>query len=224
MSRRHRDGERVHEQVPHLRCAGCGSCQKEESPTRPPSPRSATPSPCRQLRRTGRPGAPRRRGAHAVVARPTPASAPPARVCSGRSSAEPRPMSFASRSSTRSLTRKPGIGTTHLEAALSLWDYAARSALYVFGDSLGDPMADEIWRAVSNTQTGSPDRSSATCSTATGPRPRSAALCGPARPRRPRPINHTTASGAGPLNAGPQHQPEDHHWSFNDDGPLRPSS
>jgi len=41
------------------------------------------------------------------------------------------------------------IGATHLRAALAVWDYAARSAAFVFGDSLGDPIADEINRAVS---------------------------------------------------------------------------
>jgi len=41
------------------------------------------------------------------------------------------------------------IGVAHLQAALALWDYAARSAAFVFGDSLGDRVADEIWRAIS---------------------------------------------------------------------------
>ncbi len=36
----------------------------------------------------------------------------------------------------------------HLEAALALWEYAAASARWVFGDSLGDPLADEIYRAL----------------------------------------------------------------------------
>jgi hypothetical protein len=40
------------------------------------------------------------------------------------------------------------IGADHLRAALALWDYAARSAAFVFGDSLGDPVADEINRAI----------------------------------------------------------------------------
>jgi hypothetical protein len=37
------------------------------------------------------------------------------------------------------------IALPHLEAALALWRYAADSARWVFGDSLGDPTADEIW-------------------------------------------------------------------------------
>ncbi|MGH9068002.1 MAG: DUF3987 domain-containing protein [Acidimicrobiales bacterium] len=41
------------------------------------------------------------------------------------------------------------IGASHLRAALALWDYAAASAAFVFGDSLGDPVADEIGRAIS---------------------------------------------------------------------------
>jgi uncharacterized protein DUF3987 len=40
------------------------------------------------------------------------------------------------------------IGLEHLEAALALWEYAAASARWVFGDSLGDPLADEIYRAL----------------------------------------------------------------------------
>lgn len=40
------------------------------------------------------------------------------------------------------------IGLSHLEAALALWEYAERSARWVFGDSLGDPLADEIYRAL----------------------------------------------------------------------------
>ena len=35
----------------------------------------------------------------------------------------------------------------HLEAALAVWRYSANSAVWVFGDSLGDPTADEIWSA-----------------------------------------------------------------------------
>jgi Protein of unknown function (DUF3987) len=46
------------------------------------------------------------------------------------------------------LDQKTRITITHLQAALALWDYAARSALYLFGDSLGDPIADEIRRAL----------------------------------------------------------------------------
>ena len=37
------------------------------------------------------------------------------------------------------------IGIDHLEAALAVWAYAASSARWVFGDSLGDPTADDIW-------------------------------------------------------------------------------
>lgn len=48
----------------------------------------------------------------------------------------------------------PAIGATHLRAALALWDYAARSAAFVFGDSFGDPVADEINRAVSECPAG----------------------------------------------------------------------
>ncbi|MGH9055909.1 MAG: DUF3987 domain-containing protein [Acidimicrobiales bacterium] len=47
------------------------------------------------------------------------------------------------------LDRQDAIGAAHLRAALALWDYAARSAAFIFGDSLGDPIADEINRAIS---------------------------------------------------------------------------
>jgi hypothetical protein len=40
------------------------------------------------------------------------------------------------------------IRLAHLEAALALWDYAGASARWVFGDTLGDPLADEIYRAL----------------------------------------------------------------------------
>jgi hypothetical protein len=39
----------------------------------------------------------------------------------------------------------PVIGLEHLEAALAFWAYSAASARWVFGDSIGDPTADEIW-------------------------------------------------------------------------------
>ncbi|MGO9973767.1 MAG: DUF3987 domain-containing protein [Solirubrobacteraceae bacterium] len=37
------------------------------------------------------------------------------------------------------------ISLAHLEAALALWRYSLDSARWIFGDSLGDPTADEIW-------------------------------------------------------------------------------
>jgi hypothetical protein len=40
------------------------------------------------------------------------------------------------------------IRRPHLEAALALWDYAARSCAFIFGASLGDPTADELLRAL----------------------------------------------------------------------------
>ncbi|MGH9008982.1 MAG: DUF3987 domain-containing protein [Acidimicrobiia bacterium] len=46
------------------------------------------------------------------------------------------------------LDRKARINPTHLQAALAVWDYTARSTLHVFGDNLGDPIADEIRRAL----------------------------------------------------------------------------
>jgi hypothetical protein len=37
------------------------------------------------------------------------------------------------------------IRLEHLEAALAFWGYSAASTRWVFGDSIGDPTADEIW-------------------------------------------------------------------------------
>ena len=45
------------------------------------------------------------------------------------------------------LDRETKIRLAHLEAALALWRYSAESARWIFGDSLGDPTADEIWTA-----------------------------------------------------------------------------
>ncbi len=38
------------------------------------------------------------------------------------------------------------VGEAHLRAALALWDYAAASVRWIFGDTLGDPEADETLR------------------------------------------------------------------------------
>jgi hypothetical protein len=43
------------------------------------------------------------------------------------------------------LDSSPTIGRPHLDAALALWRYARDSTRWVFGDSLGDPTADDIW-------------------------------------------------------------------------------
>jgi hypothetical protein len=40
------------------------------------------------------------------------------------------------------------IRVEHLKAALALWRYCEDSARFIFGDSLGDPVADEILRAL----------------------------------------------------------------------------
>jgi hypothetical protein len=46
------------------------------------------------------------------------------------------------------LDQGDAIQLPHLEAALALWEYAAGSTRWVFGDTLGDPVADEIYRAL----------------------------------------------------------------------------
>jgi len=43
------------------------------------------------------------------------------------------------------LDRSTTINRPHLDAALALWSYARDSTRWVFGDSLGDPTADDIW-------------------------------------------------------------------------------
>ena len=40
------------------------------------------------------------------------------------------------------------IERQHLLAALALWDYAEKSALYIFGHASGDPVADRIYNAL----------------------------------------------------------------------------
>ena len=40
------------------------------------------------------------------------------------------------------------IGIEHLRAALEVWRYAYESAAYVFGDALGDRIADRIWNVL----------------------------------------------------------------------------
>ncbi|NSW84278.1 MAG: DUF3854 domain-containing protein [Syntrophothermus sp.] len=44
------------------------------------------------------------------------------------------------------LDLSPVVRAEHLQAALALWDYCERSARFIFGDALGDPLADEILR------------------------------------------------------------------------------
>jgi len=46
------------------------------------------------------------------------------------------------------IDRKYDIDVPHLRAALALWEYAEASAVRIFGDALGDPIADEIDRAL----------------------------------------------------------------------------
>jgi hypothetical protein len=36
------------------------------------------------------------------------------------------------------------VRRTHLESALELWKFCERSARFIFGESLGDPVADEV--------------------------------------------------------------------------------
>jgi len=45
------------------------------------------------------------------------------------------------------------IERPHVEAALALWNYAEESARYIFGDKVGDPIADKIVEALQAKQT-----------------------------------------------------------------------
>jgi hypothetical protein len=42
------------------------------------------------------------------------------------------------------MDRSAEIRAPHLMAALALWDYAERSVVFIFGDRLGDPVADDL--------------------------------------------------------------------------------
>ena len=46
------------------------------------------------------------------------------------------------------LDRSREIDVPHLEAALAVWEYAEASARYVFGSGLGNPVADDILKAL----------------------------------------------------------------------------
>jgi hypothetical protein len=38
----------------------------------------------------------------------------------------------------------------HLRDALAVWDYSDQSACWCYGRSVGDPLADELWQAISH--------------------------------------------------------------------------
>jgi hypothetical protein len=44
------------------------------------------------------------------------------------------------------LDQSAEIKAEHLLAALALWEYCDRSVRFIFGDTLGDPVADELLR------------------------------------------------------------------------------
>jgi hypothetical protein len=46
------------------------------------------------------------------------------------------------------LDGQTNIGLPHVNAALAVWEYCEASSAYIFGASLGDPVADEILRAL----------------------------------------------------------------------------
>ena len=46
------------------------------------------------------------------------------------------------------LDQSSDIRVEHLQAALALWQYCEDSAAYIFGDAVGDPVAEGIWSAL----------------------------------------------------------------------------
>jgi len=46
------------------------------------------------------------------------------------------------------LDRRDRIDVEHLAAGLAVWEYSEASAAYIFGDAVGDPVADDILRAL----------------------------------------------------------------------------
>src|SRR5262245_44276109 len=46
------------------------------------------------------------------------------------------------------LDQSPIVRVSHLDAALALWHYCDASARYIFGDALGDALADEILQII----------------------------------------------------------------------------
>jgi hypothetical protein len=52
------------------------------------------------------------------------------------------------------LDRSEKIQVEHLKAGLACWKYCFASAKYIFGDSLGDPLADEVLRLVRQSSNG----------------------------------------------------------------------
>ncbi len=49
----------------------------------------------------------------------------------------------------REVTRDaPAIRVPHLLAALAVWDYSKASVFHIFGDSVGDPVADHLLRVI----------------------------------------------------------------------------
>ena len=52
------------------------------------------------------------------------------------------------------LDKSPEVRQAHLLAALAVWKYCADSARYIFGDALGDPLADELLRMLRTNQHG----------------------------------------------------------------------
>jgi hypothetical protein len=48
------------------------------------------------------------------------------------------------------LDQSPVVQVDHLLAALACWEYAEESARFIFGEALGDPVADAILQMIQN--------------------------------------------------------------------------
>ena len=84
----------------------------------------------------------------ALASRLPPARPNPTPGSSARSPPAPKRTRSASRSSTPSPTASTRSARQHLDAALALQDYAARSAAWALTGATGDPLAEQIHAAL----------------------------------------------------------------------------
>jgi hypothetical protein len=104
------------------------------------------------------------------------------------------------------------IGPEHLNAALALWDYTARSATWALGQATGDPLAEHMHTALAAHPAGSPAPRSATSANAAPRQPRRTSTGHP-RHRRPRPTpthphRRPTAELWTAVQTGRRHSPQ----------------
>jgi hypothetical protein len=66
----------------------------------------------------------------------------------GAITARPEAQTLRLQVAYAALDGSPTITTAHIEAALAVWSYCEASALAIFGDALGDPIADRLLAAL----------------------------------------------------------------------------